>query len=273
MEQVTQNIAELIKKNQMIPVDIYNEYFIEKVIDKRIDILKLDNKNLYYSYIQKNGVEQQEFAQQLLISHSKFFRTPIQFEYLRNVVLPSLIKQKAVSHDSLRIWSAACATGEEPYSLTMTVFDALRYSKQDVMLHIIATDLSDKSLAEAQKAEYASLKMNNVKMKYLAEYFEHTDKYKVVKKVRDAVIFAKYDLCSKKNQYPPESIYGNFDIIFCRNVMIYLNDNSLEQLFTKLYNAMSPQSWLFLGRTEIIPSRLSHLFIKEVPFLSVYRKR
>jgi len=53
MEQVTQNIAELIKKNQMIPVDIYNEYFIEKVIDKRIDILKLDNKNLYYSYIQK----------------------------------------------------------------------------------------------------------------------------------------------------------------------------------------------------------------------------
>ena len=196
-----------------------------------------------------------------------FFREESHFQKLREI-LPSMLttpgrnRQRAV----LRVWSAGCSTGEEPYSLAMIVSDFLEESSSDV--RIMATDISTKVLRSADKGIFHRDKLNNISPVTLKKYFQigsgkWEGYYRIKKNVKDMIQFLRFNLMDT-----PPSDY-RFDIIFCRNVMIYFDKATQGALVTRFYNCLNKGGYFFIGHSESLTG-LSHDFKYIEP--SVYRK-
>lgn len=265
-------IKELPTINKMLSASIYNDTFIKKIVEVRLDILRLNNQEQYLELLFSDKDEQTKFARQMFVAHSRFFRTPLYFEYLKTILLPKIIGIKKKNNDPLRIWSAGCAAGEEAYSIAITVNDAMK-SEKKIPIYLIATDISEKLIEKAETGYYPSDKMGNTKHKYLKTYFAKERKgYIVSDELKQQVVFAKYDLSSPKSSFPSESIFGSFDIIFCRNVLIYFNSKHVDNVVYKFHKAMDKTAWLFLGRTEKLPNKYAKIFSPVAEGINIYKK-
>ncbi len=181
----------------------------------------------------------------LTINETSFFRMPAQFEAL-SALLPELAARRRtgiLDRPRLRLWSAACSTGEEPYSLAMTV---LAQPDKSFTTEILATDLCRQALARAQRATYADWRLENLPAGYKETYFT-ADAAGIQLKpaVRDMVRFLPHNL---KAPPPP----GPWDVIFCRNVMIYFDNAFRTELLRRLYDALAPGGLLFVGEGETL---------------------
>ena len=196
-----------------------------------------------------------------------FFREDSHFSRLA-AILPGMAKMAATGRFSpkLRLWSAACSTGEEPYSLAITVRESL--NKVPVDVKILATDISTSVLKTAASGVYPEEKLKNVPLSALRKYFQRgTGKWegycRVKKELQDVVHFKRFNLM----EAPPEGIY--FDIIFCRNVMIYFDKSTQDALVNRIYQCLVKGGYLFVGHSESLTG-LNHPFKYIEP--SVYRK-
>ncbi len=180
----------------------------------------------------------------LTINETSFFRNPPQFALLKEIVLPSLIKIKTARETRvLRLWSAGCSTGQEPYSIAMTALSALPYPRL-WDLKIYASDISLTALEVAQEASYPPDKVTGVDPSFLQTYFRRVgDNYVVKEEVRRHVIFDFHNL-------KHENGLTDLDIIFCRNVMIYFDQAEQRKLIEKFSNSLTPGGYLFLGHAE-----------------------
>jgi chemotaxis protein methyltransferase CheR len=196
--------------------------------------------------IRKANYEFQELLESLLTQETSFFRYPGVFEAFEKRVLPELhIKKFWKNPRSLRIWSAGCSSGEEPYSIAITVSDALSFSDA-WNVEILATDIGRQALATAERGVYSGRSISSVSEKQLAAHFLPVEGGSQIRaRLRKMVSFAHMNLTN--------SMYvGKMDVIFCMNVLIYFSEVRRRELVQHFYSALEPGGYLFLGHSESI---------------------
>ena len=246
-----QEIFKLLSVHKNADFSRYKHPTLQRRLAKRLGLLKIKTPALYLNYLKGNPKELDELFSIFLISVTEFFRDKDSFKALQNNVT-KLVKKKKKG-DSIRIWSIACATGEEAYSIAILLREILKEKINDFKIQIFATDIEEKVLTIARQGIYDERAMKNIPLKLLKEYFIKTDKgYKVTKEVRSMVLFSKHDVTLS----PP---FIKMDVISCRNLLIYLNQSLHRKLFPLFHYALLPHGILFLGKSETIRS-FSDLF-------------
>jgi len=206
----------------------------------------------------------------LTVGETYFFRNAPQFAALRRQVLPDLIQRQAKLR-SLRLWSAGCATGEEPYSLAMTINDMLP-DEATWQVTTLATDLNAGFLARAREALYSNWSFRETPEELRSRYFTpEENRWRLRVEIRRRVIFARLNLVEDMF---PSVISGTcaLDLIFCRNVMIYFDEATIRRVVDRLYRALSPGGWLFVGHAEPQASVYHQFEVHNFPNTVVYRK-
>lgn len=201
-----------------------------------IDLLKAD----------QTGAEMTTFLNKITTNHSYFARENEHFNYLANTALPYMERTRS-SHD-LRIWSAGCSAGQEAYNMAMTIDQYFGANKHLWDTTILATDISMDVLKRAQAAVYPDNNLTNVPPIWKQKYFKSLGNgtYQVCDKIRKEVVFKPLNLMEPFHFIKP------FDIIFCRNVMIYFDAPTTDRLIEKFYNVIAPGGYLFIGHSEVI---------------------
>jgi chemotaxis protein methyltransferase CheR len=245
-EHELSEIRGLIETRSGILFDGSRDRFFSTRVREHVESRKLSHGTDLLRLIKNSNVEYDSLLQRLLTQETSFFRYPAAFEALEKKVLPELhMKKFWESPRSLRIWSAGCATGEEAFSIAMTVADALEFADA-WNIHILATDISRKALDHAEHGVYETRSLETVNPRQREQYFSRSNGHYVVKpRIRNLVTFAPMNLA--------QVVYmGKFDCIFCMNVLIYFSEERQAQLMQRFYEYLEPGGYLFLGHAETI---------------------
>lgn len=203
----------------------------------------------YCKLVKTDTDERERLVELLTVHETYFFREDNQLRELCDVVLPVL--QSGMRAAPIRIWSAACSTGEEPYSIAMMMYEKLGRAAQHV--RILATDIDQKTLGAATEALYSnkSFTFRRMPNEYLTRYFdfeEDVQAFRVKRKIRQMVEFRRLNLFDGR----AIAQLGEMDVIFCRNVLIYFDDAGKERVIRSLYEQLRPNGYLFMGHAESI---------------------
>ncbi len=269
------NILNLLKVNRGFDFSGYRTSMLNRRIQKRIFATNSADLNAYKEYLEQNHSELDKLIDVLTINVSRFFRNTFSFEYFSDYILPNLISEKIASKDqSLRIWSAGCSTGEEPYSLAILIKEITEKEKLKISTTIIATDIDKNALKYAKKAVYPFEKIKNLKYHLLEKYFiTQGNVFQLSNEIIQMVRFSEYDMLDKKTYVPPECIYGGFDIVLCRNVLIYFKSDFQEKIFNKLYRSLNENGILFLGEAEVPLEKLKRKLARTTKYCKIFKKR
>lgn len=220
----------------------------------------------YYDHVirDKTGMAAATLVSKITTNHTFFMREPDHFTYLKETVLPYL--KSTVKDRDLRIWSAGCSSGEEPYTIAMVLNDFFGGEKMLWDTKILATDISDRVLEIAQKGVYANDRISALPPAWRLNYFRAIDENNsvVCDKIKNEVIFRKFNLMTEVFPFRKK-----FHVIFCRNVMIYFNNETKNKLVKKFYEITEPGGYLFIGHSESL-NREENQFKYIKP--AVYRK-
>ncbi|NWF68055.1 MAG: hypothetical protein HXY40_03125 [Chloroflexi bacterium] len=227
------------------------------------------NLDAYLRQLRENGETTpvwQRLLYTLTIGETYFFRDPAHFRLLREHILPALVlKRRAQPHPELNIWSAGCASGEEAYSLAITLYEFLPDLARWT-LRLVATDINATAVQAAQRGLYRAWSFRHTEPSLRARHFsEQGGSWQIKAPLQTLVTFRHANLFAE----PP---LQQFDIIFCRNVLIYLQDTHTQTLEDKFYRALAPGGWLFLGQAEAIHSRRDRWRPHVFPGTVVYQK-
>ena len=240
------------------------QQLVESRLAKRLRALDLNSYKAYYEFLHSDdpsGEERLRMINCVTTNKTDFFREKHHFDYLRSDVFPLLEQQaKQTGKRRLRIWSAACSTGEEPYTLAMTVLDhfgPVSLSGWDI--RILASDVDTDVLAKAEKGVYPSDTVDDVPPSTLKKHFrklrdQDTEQFEVSEEMKQLITFRRINFVDQ--EWP---IHTNFDIIFCRNVMIYFDAPTQDRLLTRFSQKLTPEGHLCIGHSESI-LRLDHLY-------------
>ena len=245
-EHELREIRGLIEQRSGMLFDHSRERFFSSRVREHVEAKKLVHGTDLLRLIKNSNVEYDALLQRLLTQETSFFRYPAIFEAMERKVLPELHMKKFWENPrSLRIWSAGCSTGEEPYSVAMTVADALEFADA-WNIHILATDVSREALEHAEHGIYEAREVEAMNPRQREQYFSRTNGHYVVKpRIRNMVTFAPMNLA--------QVVYmGKFDCIFCMNVLIYFSDERQAQLIQRFYEYLEPGGYLFLGHAESV---------------------
>jgi len=210
----------------------------------------------YFEALNQNQELYYEFLDRMTINVSEFFRNPGRWDVLSNKILPRLLREKG----RVKSWSAACSTGEEPYTLALIM---LRYlNLRD--LQITATDIDEGALAKAKLGLYSERSLQDCPKDLLSKYFaKEGTTYRISEEIKRAIKFKKHNLLA-------DSFEANYDLIICRNVMIYFTEEAKHILYRKFSQALRPGGVLFVGSTEQIFHPQKYQFEAEDTFF--YKK-
>ncbi|MCC6302171.1 MAG: protein-glutamate O-methyltransferase CheR [Gammaproteobacteria bacterium] len=216
---------------------------------KRLRSLDLQTFAQYCDFVQDDAGELHELVNAITTNLTSFFREPYHFDYLRDTLLPELLRRNAGSC-RLRLWSAGCSTGEEPYSIAMVLRDALP-SGQGWDAKILATDIDSNVLARAESGIYAEERVKGVPEQYLRRCFrrgqgDNAGMLRVGDETRSLITFRPLNLMQ---EWPMK---GPFDVIFCRNVVIYFDKPTQRRLFNRYADLLVDGGHLFIGHSETL---------------------
>jgi len=220
---VKKNLAKIIDlMREMNQRDIlsYDPEFLLKILEKRRKATGRTNGLAYYALLKEDSKERENLNDSLHISYTSFFRDPLTFAILEQIVLPSLIINSG-KRGQIRIWSAGCAGGKEAYSVAMILAELLEAAGEEINFHIFATDISEKALEEGQSGSYHVSQVQEIKMKYLSKYFDcEGNSYTIKKQIKELVDFSFYDMLDAGTVNPPDSIYGDSDLVSRSNLLV-----------------------------------------------------
>jgi chemotaxis protein methyltransferase CheR len=245
-EHELSEIRGLIETRSGILFDVSRERFFSTRVLEHVEAKKLTHGTDLLRLIKNSNVEYDSLLQRLLTQETSFFRYPAVFEALEKKVLPDLhMKKFWETPRSLRVWSAGCSTGEEAYSIAMTVADAIEFADA-WNIHILATDVSRQALDHAERGVYEPRDLETATPRQREQHFSRLgDRYLVRPRIRNLVTFAPMNLA--------QVVYmGKFDCIFCMNVLIYFSEERQAQLIQRFYEYLEPGGYLFLGHAESI---------------------
>jgi chemotaxis protein methyltransferase CheR len=245
-EHELNEIRMLIEERTGICFDQSRERFLSIRVREHMNAKKLSSGTELLRSIRKTNVEYEALLERVLTQETSFFRYPGVYEAFEKRVLPELHTKKFWKDPrTLRVWSAGCSTGEEPYSIAITISDALSFADA-WKLEILATDVSRNALKHAEAGIYNGRSLASVNEKQLATHFTKVkDGYQTKSRLRKMVTFAQMNLAS--------AVYvGRMDLIFCMNVMIYFTEERRRALVQRFYDTLEPGGYLFLGHSESI---------------------
>ncbi|BEP29042.1 CheR family methyltransferase [Helicovermis profundi] len=234
-----------ILKKTGLDLSLYKERQMKRRIESLIKRHKVHSFEEYFKEINTNKEVFDEFINYLTINVSEFYRNPNQWSILVNEVFPELLKGKS----SIKIWSAACSTGEEPYTIVMALSTILPLNK----IKIIAADIDKEAINKAKVGIYNEKSIAGVPKDIVKKYFTKVgNSYKVSEDIKKCVEFRNMNLL--KDKYPDKC-----DLITCRNVMIYFTEDAKDLMYKKFNDALIPNGVLFVGSTEqiILPQRFN----------------
>lgn len=276
MKVVIQLVELNEKEFQLFTELVYKQFglFIKNekksLVSGRLQQILVDHKfnsfSAFYNQLlsDKSGQLVTELLNRITTNHTYFMREVEHFDYFKQVVLPFLEKH-SMDRD-LRIWSAGCSSGEEPYTLAMIINDYFSNNINDWNTQLLATDISKNVLEKAKLGQYAIEKLDVLPKFWKIHYFEKrtSQMMEVRDEIKKQVIFRQFNLIQ---EYFP--FKKRFQVIFCRNVMIYFDDETRQKLIQKFYDHMDDGGYLFIGQSESI-TRGESPFRYVMP--SVYRK-
>ena len=243
---------------------LYKNATIGRRIDRRITMKGYADINAYAASLQANPEELDALYHDILIGVTSFFRDREAFEFLQKNVIPQIVDNQKIG-EFTRVWVAACATGEEAYSLAIAFDDYAERSGQRLNLKILATDVHKRSLETAMRGTFPKSQMKNLEAKILDRYFERSgDDYVVVPRIRKYIVFSQHDITSN----PP---FTRINLVSCRNLLIYLNQPTQQKVLSFLHFALKRDGYLMLGPSEAI-GRLSDEFLTLSETWRIYQK-
>ncbi len=270
---MSNKLIEIVKIVYGLDISKYDDSFLTQSIQKRIAATQTNTISEYMEFVSSTPDEATILLRSLNITHTEFFRNSLSFAHLEQWILPSILAGKS-ENSELRIWSAGCSSGQEAYSLAMLVENIHMKKTRQLRYRIIATDISESSLLQGLKGEYSEHDIQRIRVKDLKEFFIKTgDTYTVCDLLKNHVNFSAYDLLDNRSSYPQESIFGNFDLVVCSNMLFYYKPNLQHDIVKKLINSMDKGGFLITGEAERQAiGNFSELY-QVVPPSPIYKQR
>ena len=257
-----------VQRLKGIDLSSYRQKFLLRRLNYRIIKTKSESIFDYLNLLKKDSAEFNQLLNALAINVSEFFRDPEVFNYFRKNCLRELINRKELHRAKVvRMWSAGCAEGQEAYSLAIQLKEELS-KKYNFFVKIWGTDIDKDTLQGAKKAEYDSRSLKEIDKLLLDKYFSCLPNglFRVKEEIRQMVKFCQCDLL---NDAPLKYM----DVIFCRNVMIYLTRQQQGMLLSKFHNSLSSNGYLVIGKAESIWGNLSDMFIQVSGRQKIFQKK
>lgn len=219
-----------------------NRSILDSRLKERLREKQLTSAQDYYRLITSNKEEMKLFLDAVTTNLTRFFRNQPHFDALVHYVVPHILELKKNQFDKkIRIWSAGCSTGEEPYTIAMILKDIL---PPPYSFEIMASDISLKSLMVGKQGFYPASRITGIPEKYLSRYFTKIeDGYQICDELMKTIRFDYHNL-----KFAP--VTRNLDIVFCRNVLIYFDEPAQLQVINHFWDAMAPHSYLYIGHSE-----------------------
>ena len=259
-------IFSLLQSATSVDFSRYKSNTIDRRIGRRMLLYKLEHLEDYAQYLQDHPAEVEALYEEILIHVTSFFRDPEAFELLKTRVFPTITQSKSAEFP-IRIWVAGCSTGEEVYSIVISLLEFLSDKITQPPIQIFATDVSERAINKARAGIYAENQMVEVSPERRRRFFHAIEggSYQITKAVRELCVFARQNLGTN----PP---FSNVDLISCRNVMIYLGDTLQKRIMPIFHYSLSPTGFLMLGTSESV-GQASNLFALVERKYSIYAKQ
>ena len=268
-------IIRLMGRSHGWDISVYDEGFLIRSLDRRVSATGCETFASYLVYLSEDDTEAGTLYRSLCVSYSEFFRNPLTFALLEQSILPGLIAHKEqAARPEIRVWSAGCAAGQEPYSVAILLDELTSARGNTVSFRIFATDSSEPELAAARKGVYDPAAVGEVRLKHISDYFtEDGGSYTVTDALKGRVSFSVYDLLDERSSCPPSAIYAEFDLALCSNLLFYYRPDIRPSILNKLERCLRPDGHLVTdGAARDIVAR--HEGFRAVfPGATVYRKR
>jgi chemotaxis protein methyltransferase CheR len=244
-------------------------YFVDKRLEDRVKATVSDSFRSYFAMLrfQTSGEELQQLTNLMTVNETYFLREEYQFRCMVDSLLPEIISRKT-DDNPIRIWCIPSSSGEEPYSIAMYLTECWP-GINDWDVEIISSDIDTSILQKARAGRYSARSVQHVPPKWMRKYFTRTEnEYQLCDDLRQAVEFTRVNLSEPADTRP----YRNFDLIFCRNLLIYYDDVSRKAAAETFYDALNPGGFICLGHSESM-SRISSLYkVRKFPAAIVYQK-
>jgi len=268
-DDVFRLLREQIYKRSGIWFNDSSKYLLQKRLSPRARELNFDSFQKYFYFLQYDPRADAEFDQifdLVTTNETYFFREPAQLQAFIEEVIPEVLSRKTVK--KIRIWSAGCSSGEEPYSIAMLLEEAGWY--EHAAFEIFASDINQQVLQKARKGTYRENAFRATDGKLRGKYFTRQDdnSWRVNDDVRNRVSFGRLNLYDEARV----SLLGHLDIVFCRNVIIYFDDSSKKVVVNNFYNRLTEGGYLLLGHSESLISLSAQFKLRHLKNDMVYQK-
>ena len=241
-DHVFDSILNLVSTSQGADFSKYKPNTIHRRTQQRMAALRIASLAAYLTYLGEHPEEVANLSNHVLIPVTEFFRNPEVFDDLISTIYPAIVGEKA--KETIRIWVVACSSGEEVYSLAITLLEFLGAKADSLRIQLFGTDINEKGIAKARSGIYPDSAMKNVSEDRVAKFFTKVaGGYRVNKAVRDLCVFARQDVAKD----PP---FSSLDLISCRNFLIYVQPELQEKIISTLHYALNPYGFLLLGSAE-----------------------
>jgi chemotaxis protein methyltransferase CheR len=265
-ESELDEIRTLIEQRSAILFDASRERFFSTRIREYIEEKELAGGTELFEQVKSSSTEYESLLERLLTQETSFFRYPAVYDALEKRILPEVQERKFWQNPrALRIWSAGCSTGEEAYSIAITLCDALKFVEA-WEIEILATDISRRALRHAERGLYSKRSLQDVSLGQVGMHFTNTKHgFQIKPRIRKMISFAQMNLV--------EPVYvGKLDCIFCMNVLMYFSEVRRLAILRRFYDALEPGGYFLLGHSETlsnVPMKFESLVIGDC---RIYRK-
>lgn len=268
-EEEFRRICEFLYRRTGMLFNEAKRYYVQRRISDRMNTLRIASFQTYFAYLRSDAAgEIEQFINAFTVNETYFYREDHQLRCLSSDLLDERVRAKRPG-EALRIWSVPCATGEEPYSVAIWLLE--NWPEVDVQdIEIIGSDIDTQCTTAAREGEYGARALMRLSPPLIEKYFvpAGNERWRVVPELRESVQFSSVNIMD-----PAETRqHGVFDVIFCRNVLIYFDDASRRVAAENLFEALAPGGFICLGHTESM-SRISPLFeVRRFPDAVVYQR-
>lgn len=233
---MNKELKDIIKDTTSVNIHYYRKGVIERCVKRRMTACRVDSEEEYAEVLKSDEEEKEHLLEKLTINITDFFRAKSFFETLKKI-----LSERYYTRQKIKVWSAACSKGQEPYSLGIILEElGLDYS-------ILGTDISNEALKHAKRGFYGKNQLKNISEKRKEKFFrKEDDGYQVIDRVRKKISFERHDIIS-------DSVPGKFDLITCRNVLKFFNKAIQKTVFINLHKSLKEHGILGIGMVESFP--------------------
>ena len=267
-ENALKKIVVLLRAQTGHDFSQYKPSTLYRRIERRMAVHQIETLDYYANYVQQTPTEVAALFRDLLIGVTRFFRDPAAFQALEEQIIPRLFAGKPAD-GVIRVWSAGCSTGEEAYSIAILLAEQQEALKQCFQVQVFATDIDRQAIATARAGLYPASIAADLSRERLARFFTaETDggAYRIHKSIRDLLVFSEQNVIRD----PP---FSKFDLVSCRNLLIYLNGDLQKKLIPLFHYALNPGGYLFLGTAETVGEFADRLFTAQDRKQRLYQRK